>query len=79
MQTLLRAGLSIFTHIYSVCLSVPIYKDGWMEGFYVLYFRTSEGLIGQTGTTTMRRYALVGRLYWICESDLEVWLILSGL
>ena len=27
---------------------------GWMEGFYVLYFRTSEGLIGQPGTMTMR-------------------------
>ena len=24
--------------------------NGWMEGFYVLYFRTSEGLIGQPGT-----------------------------
>ena len=24
--------------------------DGWMEGFYVLYFSTKEGLIGQPGT-----------------------------
>ena len=24
-----------------------------MEGFYILYFRTSEGLIGQPGTMTM--------------------------
>ena len=22
------------------------WKDGWMEGFYILYFCTSEGLIG---------------------------------
>ena len=28
--------------------------DGWMEGFYILYFCTSEGLTGQPGTMTMR-------------------------
>ena len=25
---------------------------GWMDGFYILYFCTSEGLIGQPGTLT---------------------------
>ena len=28
--------------------------DGWMEGFYILYFCSSEGLTGQPGTMTMR-------------------------
>ena len=29
-------------------------EKGWMYGFYVLYFHTREGLIGQPGTMTMR-------------------------
>ena len=32
-----------------------------MDGFYVLYFRTSDGLTGQPGTMTMRRCALVAQ------------------
>ena len=35
--------------------------DRWMEGFHVLYFCTSKGLIGQPETMTMRWCALMAQ------------------
>ena len=59
-QILPYYGVLAYSHQTFQCLQANR-MDGWMEGFHMLYFRTSEDLIGQPGTITMRLHALVAQ------------------